>query len=111
MGNTAKIKGMSKVETWFGQKIKHAFLSNFLLMLAIILFEDSGAFFDLPQGDRWIADKEIVPLSGELPGMALGLMKSLEKNKLYWRVIGRRSTGKQAISGIRSFSIKLVTGG
>ena len=74
-------------------------------------FEDSGAFFDLPQGDRWIADKEIVPLSGELPGMALGLMKSLEKNKLYWRVIGRRSTGEQAISGIRSFSIKPVTGG
>ena len=74
-------------------------------------FEDFGAFFDLPQGDRWIADKEIVPLSGELPGMALGLMKSLEKNKLYWRVIGRRSTGEQAISGIRSFSIKPVTGG
>ena len=74
-------------------------------------FEDSGAFFDLPQGDRWIADKEIVPLSGELPGMAFGLMKSLEKNKLYWRVIGRRSTGEQAISSIRSFSIKPVTGG
>ena len=74
-------------------------------------FEDGGAFFDLPQGDRWIADKEIVPLSGELPGMAMGLMKSLEKNKLYWRVIGRKASGQQTISEIRTFSINPVTGG
>ena len=74
-------------------------------------FEDAGAFFDLPQGDRWIADKEIVPLSGELPGMAMGLMKSLEKNKLFWRVIGRKASGQQTISEIRTFSINPVTGG
>ena len=74
-------------------------------------FEDGGAFFDLPQGDRWIADKEIVPLSGGLPGMAMGLMKSLEKNKLYWRVIGRKASGQQTISEIRTFSINPVTGG
>ena len=23
-------------------------------------FEDEGAFYDLPQGDRWIADKDII---------------------------------------------------
>ncbi len=68
-------------------------------------FEDSGSFFDLPQGNRWISDKEIVPLSGELPGMALGLMKSKETNQLYWRVIGRKASGKIAVSGINQFSI------
>ena len=68
-------------------------------------FEDSGSFFDLPQGNRWISDKEIVPLAGELPGMAMGLMKSKEKNQLYWRVIGRKTSGSKAISGINKFSI------
>ena len=68
-------------------------------------FEDSGSYFDLPQGNRWIADKELVPLAGELPGMAMGLMKAKSKNQLYWRVIGRQSSGKQAISGINKFSI------
>ena len=68
-------------------------------------FEDSGSFFDLPQGNRWISDKELVPLSGELPGMAMGLMKSKEKNQLYWRVIGRKSSGIKAVSGISRFSI------
>ena len=68
-------------------------------------FEDSGSFFDLPQGNRWIADKEMVPLAGELPGMAMGLMRAKEKNQLYWRVIGRQASGRQAISGIRKFTI------
>ena len=68
-------------------------------------FEDSGSFFDLPQGNRWISDKELVPLAGELPGMAMGLMKSKEKNQLYWRVIGRKASGIKAISGINRFSI------
>jgi Uncharacterized conserved protein len=68
-------------------------------------FEDRGSFFDLPQGNRWIADKEMVPLAGELPGMAMGLMRAKEKNKLYWRVIGRQASGRQAISGIRKFNI------
>ena len=69
-------------------------------------FKDAGAYFDLPQGDRWIADKELVPLSGELPGMAMGLMESFERNQLHWRVIGRQASGRQAISEVRSFSIK-----
>ncbi|MBL4826020.1 MAG: hypothetical protein JKY07_12465 [SAR324 cluster bacterium] len=72
-------------------------------------FEDSGSFFDLPQGNRWIADKELVPLAGELPGMAMGLMRAKEKNKLYWRVIGRQASGRQSISGINSFSITPVS--
>ncbi len=69
-------------------------------------FEDSGMFFDLPQGDRWIADKELVPLSGELPGMGLGLMQATGKNRLYWRVIGRQASGRQSFSAVRSFTIK-----
>ena len=72
-------------------------------------FEDSGSFFDLPQGNRWIADKELVPLAGELPGMAMGLMRAKEKNQLYWRVIGRQASGRQSISGINSFSITPVS--
>ena len=28
-------------------------------------FEDPASYMDLPQGDRWIADKELVPLSSE----------------------------------------------
>ena len=72
-------------------------------------FEDSGSYFDLPQGNRWIADKELVPLAGELPGMAMGLMRAKKKNQLFWRVIGRQASGKQAISGIRSFRITPVS--
>ena len=71
-------------------------------------FEDSGSYFDLPQGNRWIADKELIPLAGELPGMAMGLMRAKEKNQLYWRVIGRQASGRQAISGINRFSITPV---
>lgn len=72
-------------------------------------FEDSGSYFDLPQGNRWIADKELVPLAGELPGMAMGLMRAKEKNQLYWRVIGRQASGRQAVSGINRFSITPVS--
>ena len=72
-------------------------------------FEDSGSYFDLPQGNRWIADKELVPLAGELPGMAMGLMRAKKKNQLFWRVIGRQSSGKQAISGISRFRITQVS--
>ena len=72
-------------------------------------FEDSGSYFDLPQGNRWIADKELVPLAGELPGMAMGLMRAKKKNHLFWRVIGRQASGKQAISGIHRFRITPVS--
>jgi len=63
----------------------------------------------LPQGNRWIADKELVPLAGELPGMAMGLMRAKKKNQLFWRVIGRQASGKQAISGIHRFRITPVS--
>ena len=72
-------------------------------------FEDPGSYFDLPQGNRWIADKELIPLAGELPGMAMGLMRAKKKNQLYWRVIGRQASGRQAISGINRFSITPVS--
>ncbi|MBF0240149.1 MAG: hypothetical protein HQM12_20800 [SAR324 cluster bacterium] len=72
-------------------------------------FEDPGTFFDLPQGDRWIADKEMVPLSGELPQMALGLSKTFNKSTLYWRVIGRKTDGRQSFSDVRSFTISSST--
>ena len=72
-------------------------------------FENPGSYFDLPQGNRWIADKELIPLAGELPGMAMGLMRAKKKNQLYWRVIGRQASGRQAISGINRFSITPVS--
>lgn len=72
-------------------------------------FEDPGSYFDLPQGNRWIADKELIPLAGELPGMAMGVMRAKKKNQLYWRVIGRQASGRQAISGINRFSITPVS--
>ena len=72
-------------------------------------FEDSGSYFDLPQGNRWISDKELVPLAGELPGMAMGLMRAKEKNQLFWRVIGRKASGKKAVSAINRFRITPVS--
>ena len=70
-------------------------------------FEDRGNYFGLPSGDRWISGaNELVPLSGEL-GMALELMKNYAKNKLYWRVVGRKNGSSQKVySEIRSFTIK-----
>ncbi len=69
-------------------------------------FNDPSVYFDLPQGERWIADKELVPLSGELPTLAQGLMKTYKKSIVYWRVIGRKSDGQQSNSDTRTFSIK-----
>lgn len=69
-------------------------------------FKDPANYFDLPQGDRWVADKELVPLPGELPVLAQGLMKTHRKSIAFWRVIGRRSDGSQAFSDVRTFSIK-----
>ncbi|MBF0286293.1 MAG: hypothetical protein HQM14_00630 [SAR324 cluster bacterium] len=72
-------------------------------------FNDTATYFDLPQGERWIADKELVPLSGELPTLAQGLMKTYKKSIVYWRVIGRKSDGQQSTSDTRTFSIKSST--
>ena len=69
-------------------------------------FNDPVNYFDLPQGDRWVADKELVPLPGELPILAQGLMKTHRKSIAFWRVIGRRTDGSQAFSDVRTFTIK-----
>ncbi|MDH5751081.1 MAG: hypothetical protein OEZ59_01515 [Deltaproteobacteria bacterium] len=58
-------------------------------------FDDPEVQFDIPQGEKWLRDKEVVPLAGELPGMALGLMERSGGNKLYWRVLGRNSETDQ----------------
>ena len=59
-------------------------------------FEDPENFFDIPQGDKWLRDKEVVPLEGELPAMALGLMERTGAKTLYWRVMGRNSETDQS---------------
>jgi len=68
-------------------------------------FTDSSKFFDLPQGDRWILDTELSPLSGEFPTLAIGLMKTYDKSTVFWRVIGRKQDGTQSFSNVQTFSI------
>ena len=68
-------------------------------------FDDPNNYFELPQGGRWVSDKELSPLKGELPEMGLGLTKRFRVQKLYWRVIGRQSSGQQTHSTPYSFSI------
>lgn len=70
-------------------------------------FTKAGTFFDIPQGDKWTKDQEIVPLEGELPDMAVGLMQKERTDRLYWRVVGR-STGQgvQGVSAVSPFSIR-----
>ena len=63
-------------------------------------FEDGGAFFDLPQGDRWIADKEIVPLSGELPGMAMGFDEIVGKKQTL--LAGNRQKSQRTANNLRN---------
>jgi hypothetical protein len=70
-------------------------------------FATQDSFFDIPQGDKWTKDREIVPLEGELPEMAVGLMQKARSNQLYWRVVGRSSTlGLQTVSQASPFSIR-----
>ena len=70
-------------------------------------FRETENFFDLPQGDKWTKDKEIVPLEGELPAMAQGLMEKDNSRKLYWRVTARDSkTKKKGVSRVFQFTIK-----
>jgi hypothetical protein len=69
-------------------------------------FANDANFFDLPQGDKWTREKEIVPLEGELPAMAQGLMEKSGSKRLYWRVAARDSkTGRTAFSDIQPFTI------
>jgi hypothetical protein len=70
-------------------------------------FENKEDYFDLPQGEKWTQEQEIVPLAGELPGMLLGLMIRNDANTAYWRVVGRlEDTDKVGFSLPRPFKIK-----
>lgn len=70
-------------------------------------FATAGSFFDIPQGEKWTKDREIVPLEGELPDMAVGLMQKAHADQLYWRVVGRSTTlGVQSVSQASPFSIR-----
>ncbi len=69
-------------------------------------FENSADFFDLPQGEKWTQDQEIVPLAGELPGMLLGLMVKNNAQTAHWRVVGRvAGTDKVGFSLARRFTL------
>ena len=46
-------------------------------------FEDPRLYFDLPQGDRWIADKELVPLTGNCPEWQWDLCKQVRRTSSF----------------------------
>jgi hypothetical protein len=70
-------------------------------------FTTPDASFDIPQGEKWTKDREVVPLEGELPDMAMGLMQKSHKDQIYWRVMGRSTVqGTQGVSGALPFSIR-----
>ena len=70
-------------------------------------FATPGSAFDIPQGEKWTKDREIVPLEGELPDMAVGLMQKARTDQLYWRVVGRSATlGVQTVSQASPFAIR-----
>ncbi|HKI98245.1 MAG TPA: CARDB domain-containing protein [bacterium] len=70
-------------------------------------FSNPGDYFDLPQGEKWTQEKEIVPLEGELPSMAQGLLEKTGAHRLYWRVQARNSkTGRTDFSAVQPFTIK-----
>ena len=70
-------------------------------------FTTPDASFDIPQGDKWTKDREVVPLEGELPDMAMGLMQKGRATLVYWRVMGRSAaSGAQGVSAALPFSIR-----
>lgn len=74
-------------------------------------FENPENFFDIPQGDKWTQETEVLPLAGELPGMARGLMEQAGTDTLYWRVVGRsRESGDLGYSQPTSFEVRLQPG-
>jgi hypothetical protein len=75
-------------------------------------FQDRERYFDIPQGEAWTRDQEVVPLEGELPGMARGLMDSAETQVAYWRVVGRDTTANRTgYSRVNAFTIRPAGGG
>lgn len=71
-------------------------------------FQSEANFFDIPQGVKWTTEKEVVPLSGELPFMAKGLMIKNKTDKIYWRVTGRQpGTDKRGYSLVLPFKVRL----
>ena len=72
-------------------------------------FEHAENIFAMPAGDKWTKDRELVPLAGELPGMARGLMIKNDTDTVYWRVLGRNAaTGKLAHSQALPFTLSLA---
>jgi hypothetical protein len=70
-------------------------------------FATKDSYFDIPQGDKWTKEHEIVPLEGEVPDMAVGLMQKAHTDQLYWRVVGRSAAlGLQSLSQASPFSIR-----
>ena len=69
-------------------------------------FEQDDRYFDLPQGEKWSKEQEVVPLPGELPGMMLGLMVKDDADIAYWRVMGRvAGTSRVGFSKALPFNI------
>jgi CARDB len=74
-------------------------------------FKSPDSSFDIPQGEKWTKDHEVVPLEGELPDMALGLMEKARASQLYWRVLGRSvASGTQSVSAASPFFIRKTMG-
>jgi len=69
-------------------------------------FESKDSFFDIPQGEKWARQQEVVPLPGEMPGMLLGLMMKDDATIAFWRVMGRvAGTSKVGFSKSMPFNI------
>ena len=70
-------------------------------------FQAADRHFDIPQGEKWSKDQEVVPLEGELPGMARGLMEHEKSDVVYWRVVGRSTkTSRVGYSRPQGFTIR-----
>lgn len=69
-------------------------------------FSEPETFFDIPQGQKWTRQKEVVPLEGELPAMGRGLMEKAKASVLYWRIRAKNSeTGQTWNTETRKFTI------
>jgi hypothetical protein len=72
-------------------------------------FQDPSRFFDIPQGDKWAVEQEVVPLEGELPVMARGLMERFESDTVYWRVVGRDlEQNRTGTSRVQEFTMRFA---